>query len=133
MTNAMPVFINSLFPFFAKALDADAKSRIEEAREIFAAAAQETSFGDIAKSQIVASAQSLPNKNLAEIAAWHYERAVLKYRQALGKFSHAEKSELPVKYRRYVEKKIADCRARANAAYAGKLEAEKFLTAAAGK
>jgi hypothetical protein len=123
MTNAMPVIINSLFPFMTRSLDAEARTSIEKARETFAAAEEETKFGDIAGSQISSDAGDA-NKNMVAIAVWHYGRGIKKYLEAFGKFEKALRLNLPPKYRKYVEKKMKECLDRSNFANLQKRSAE---------
>ncbi len=119
----MPVLINSVFPFLTKNYSSEARTLIETARQVFAAAETETNFGDLANGMI----RQQPEKaqgNLSEIAVWHYERGIKKYREALAQFEKAEAHALPNKYVRYIESKKSECLRRANAVFAKKRQAE---------
>ena len=113
MINAMPILINSLFPFMTRSLDVEAGNSIEKAREIFAEAEEEIKFGDIASSKIKEVAGET-NKNMVAIAVWHYGRGIKKYLEAFGKFEKAAMRNLPPKYKKYVEKKMKKCLKRGN-------------------
>ncbi len=109
MTNVMPIFINSLLPFLTGAtLDNQAKTCIEEARELVALAEKEINFGDIAFVQTNHNSEQ-PNKNLAAIAVWHYAESMKNYSSAVSKLERAGKSNLPAKYKKYVELKTKKC------------------------
>lgn len=123
MINAMPILINSLFPFTTKSLDAVARNSIEKARETFAEAEEETKFGDIAGSRISNGAGET-NKNMVAIAVWHYGRGIKKYLEAFGRFEKAAALRLPPKYKKYVERKMKDCLERGNSVNLRKRNAE---------
>lgn len=124
MTNAMPIIINSLFPFMTKSLDGEAKNFIEQARETFAIGGEETKFGDIAYRQI-SQDTSAPNKNMVEIAVWHYGRGIKKYLEAYRQFEKVAMLDLPPKYKKYVEKKMKECLDRSNSVNMQKRMAEE--------
>ncbi|MEP6901947.1 MAG: hypothetical protein ABJA66_09365 [Actinomycetota bacterium] len=105
MTNAMPIFINSLFPFLAgESLDRQAKDFIEEARKSIVLAEKEIKYGDIAYVQTDKDSEK-PNLNLAAIAVWHYAQGIKNYSTGIAKLEQARKLNLPAKYKKYVELK----------------------------
>jgi uncharacterized protein YxeA len=109
MTNAMPIFINSLFPFLAGGnLDIQAKNFIEDARKSIALAEKEMKYADIAYVQTDKDSEK-PNKNLAQIAVWHYQLVIQYYSEAVTKLEQARKLNLPLKYKKYVELKSKKC------------------------
>jgi len=109
MTNAMPIFINSLFPFLAeKGLDAAAKQFIENARKSIALAEKELKYADIAFAQTDAEAEN-PNLKLGEIAVWHYAQSIRYYSEAIGELEQVGKMALPTKYKKYVDLKTKKC------------------------
>lgn len=109
MTNAMPIFINSLFPFLAETgLDSRAKQFIEDARKSIAVAEKEMNYADIAFAQTGADSES-PNLKLAEIARWHCEQSIRYYSEAVTALEQAGKQNLPAKYKKYVDLKTKKC------------------------
>jgi len=109
MTNAMPVFINSLFPFFAaKNLDSQAKNFIEEARKSIALAEKEQNYAEIAQAHTAQDSGS-PNLKLAEIARWHFAQSIKNFSEAVAHLERAGKSDLPLKYRKYINLKTKKC------------------------
>lgn len=125
MIQTMPILISSLFPFAAKGIDSNAKTAIENARTAFAAAETEMNFGDAA-AEIIAKSAGERQAYLAEIAAWHYSKSVVQFRQALGKFEMAGRNTMPAKYSRYIQSKKAECLNRANKAFSKKSSVEKL-------
>jgi hypothetical protein len=109
MTNAMPIFINSLFPFLAEeGLDNQAKQSIEEARKSIALAEKELNYADIAFAQTEADSEE-PNLKLAEIAKWHYAQTIKYYSEAVAALEPAGRRELPAKYKKYIDLKTKKC------------------------
>ena len=109
MTNAMPIFINSLFPFLAENnLDSRSKQFIESARKSIALAEKELKYADIAFAQTDKDSEN-PNLKLAEIAVWHYTQTIKNYGEAITELERAEKSNLPAKYKKYVDLKARKC------------------------
>ncbi|MBS1792475.1 MAG: hypothetical protein JSS81_01405 [Acidobacteria bacterium] len=105
----MPIFINSLFPFFAgNGLDAEARQLIEDARRAIALAEKESGYADIAFAQTDPESET-PNLKLAEIARWHYAQSLKNYGDAVNLLGQAAKTGLPPKYRKYVELKTKKC------------------------
>jgi len=105
----MPIFINSLFPFLAENnLDSRAKEFIEAARKSIALAEKELKYADIAFAQTDKDSDN-PNLKLAEIAVWHYAQSIKNYSEAVGELEQAEKSNLPAKYKKYVDLKARKC------------------------
>ena len=109
MTNAMPIFINSLFPFLAeKSLDSQAKEFIESARKSIALAEKELKYADISFAQADKDSET-PNLKLAEISVWHYAQTMKYYSEAVANLEQASKLEMPVKYKKYVDLKTKKC------------------------
>jgi len=109
MTNAMPIFINSLFPYLAKVnLDGGAKKFIEDARKSIAIAEKEMNYADIAFAHTGTDSES-PNLKLAEIARWHCEQSIKHYGEAISALEKAAKQTLPAKYKKYVDLKSKKC------------------------
>jgi hypothetical protein len=109
MTNAMPIFINSLFPYLAgSSLDSQAKKHIEEARKSIALAEKECKYGDIAFMQTDKDSEN-PNKNLAAIAVWHYSQTIKNHSEAIAVLEQANKMSMPAKYKKYVDLKMKKC------------------------
>lgn len=109
MTNAMPIFINSLFPFFAEnSLDSQAKQFIEAARKSIALAEKELNYADIAFAQTDKDSDN-PNLKLAEIAKWHFAQTIKFYSEAIANLERTSKLELPAKYKKYVDLKTKKC------------------------
>ncbi|HVE57231.1 MAG TPA: hypothetical protein VNB22_10415 [Pyrinomonadaceae bacterium] len=109
MTNAMPIFINSLFPFLAEnSLDSRAKQLIETARKSIALAEKEMKYADIAFAQTNKDSDN-PNLKLAEIAVWHYAQSIKNYSEAVNELEQAKRSSLPAKYKKYVDLKAKRC------------------------
>src|SRR4051812_43935490 len=105
MTNAMPIFINSLFPFLAEnSLDSQAKQFIEDARKSIALAEKELNYADIAFAQTDKDSDN-PNLKLAEIAKWHYAQTIKYYGEGVSNLERAGKLGLPAKYKKYVDLK----------------------------
>jgi hypothetical protein len=109
MTNAMPIFINSLFPLLAgDEMDNQAKQFIEDARKSIALAEKELNYADIAFAQTAQDSES-PNLKLAEIAKWHYVNSLKNYGAAIAALEKAGKPGLPAKYKKYVDLKTKKC------------------------
>jgi len=109
MTNAMPIFINSIFPFLSdESLVAEVKQSIEDARKAIALAEKELNYADIAFAQ-TASDTETPNLKLAEIAKWHYTQTIKYYSEAVACLEQTGKTELPAKYQKYVDLKTKKC------------------------
>lgn len=105
MTNAMPIFINSLFPFLAgESLANEAKRCIETARKAIALAEKEQKYAEIAFAHTDKDSDN-PNLRLAEIAVWHYAQSIKNYGEAIAELEQATKSKLPAKYKKYVDLK----------------------------
>lgn len=105
----MPIFINSLFPYLAKAnLDSSSKKLIEDARKSIAIAEKEMNYADIAFAHTGTDSEN-PNLKLAEIARWHCEQSIKHYSEAVAAFDQAAKQTLPAKYKKYVDLKSKKC------------------------
>jgi len=109
MTNAMPIFINSLFPFLAEqSLDREAKQFIENARKSIALAEKELKYADIAFAHTDKDSET-PNLKLAEISVWHYAQTIKNYSEAVAELEQAGRLRLPPKYKKYVDLKTKKC------------------------
>lgn len=110
MTNAMPIFINSLFPVLdgAEAMDTENKKLIEEARKSIALAEKELHYADVAFTQTGKDSDN-PNLKLAEIARWHYAQTIKYYGEAVESLEKTAEKGLPAKYKKYVELKTKKC------------------------
>lgn len=109
MTNAMPIFINSLFPFLAEeTLDSQAKQLIEDARKSIALAEKELNYADIAFAQ-TGPDEEIPNLKLGEIAKWHFAQTIRFYSEALEALARAGKLRMPAKYKKYIDLKSKKC------------------------
>src|ERR1051325_4015911 len=98
MTNAMPIFINSLFPVLdGGAMDMQDKKFIEDARKSIALAEKELNYGDIAFAQTDKDSDN-PNLKLAEIAKWHYAQTIRYYGEAMESFEKIDNPGLAAKY-----------------------------------
>lgn len=105
----MPIFINSLFPFLAEnSLDSQAKKFIETARKSIALAEKEMKYADISFAQTDCDSDN-PNLKLGEISIWHYAQSIKNYSEAIADLEQARKSNLPAKYKKYVDLKTKKC------------------------